>query len=346
VASEPHLSIGALDGPAELSFNGIRSVLQAPGGEIAVLDAGSGEVRFFDREGAFLRSFGREGDGPGEFQFIRFAGLARDSIWIYDSRLNRLTFVDLATSGFRSAPVEARALNLGAPGALADGSLLLTADVMLGATPDDLESGMGRSDAAYVHVAATGETIDTILVTPGAERFLRLGDDFVEVIRPPFGKSVSDALRGDRLLHGGQDAYEIRMYDLEGTLLEIARRPAVDVSVSESAYLDAVDARIALTPETAQAGMRRTYEAMPRPTSRPAFGAFVVDALDHLWVQDFSVDGDASTWAVFSPDGAWLGEVTLPDRFRPTQILEDEVLGVWRDDLDVEYVRAHALMRG
>jgi hypothetical protein len=313
---------------------------------ITVLDAGSGEVRFFDREGTFLRSFGREGDGPGEFQFIRFAGLARDSIWIYDFRLNRLTFVDLATSGFRSAPVEARALNLGAPGALADGSLLLTADVTLGATPDDLESGMGRSDAAYVHVAATGETIDTILVTPGAERFIRLGDDFVEVIRPPFGKSVSDALRGDRLLHGGQDAYEIRMYDLDGTLLEIARRPAVDVSVSESAYLDAVEARVALAAEAARSRIRSAYDEMPRPTSRPAYGAFLVDALDHLWVQDFSVDGDASTWAVFSPDGVWLGEVTLPDRFRPTQILEDEVLGVWRDDLDVEYVRAHALRRG
>jgi hypothetical protein len=84
---------------------------------------------------------------------------------------------------------------------------------------------------------------------------------------------------------------------------------------------------------------------MPRPTSRPAFGAFVVDALGHLWVQDFAPDGAATTWAVFAPDGVWLGEVTLPDRFRPTQILAAEVLGVWRDDLDVEYARAYALDR-
>jgi hypothetical protein len=38
-----------------------------------------------------------------------------------------------------------------------------------------------------------------------------------------------------------------------------------------------------------------------------------------------------------------LGSVALPDRFRPTQIGSDFVLGVWSDDLDVQHVRMYRL---
>jgi hypothetical protein len=343
VAAEPSLSIGALDGPPEVSFDGIRSVRRFADSMLVVADAGSGEVRLFDGAGGFVRAFGASGDGPGEFRIMQSVGIARDSVWVYDVQLNRLTVVDPTTGGFRAAQLEARALRLGTAGTLADASLVLAADLMFGAAAPS--TGMTRSNAAYVHISPTGETLDTILVAEGTDSFVRVGDDFIEVIRPPFGRTVSHALRGDRLLYGNQTSYEIRSYDLDGTLVEIDRRSGVDLSFDESAYLEAVETRVALAPEAGQARLRRSYEEMPRPSTRPAFREFIVDALDHLWVQDFSVDGAATTWAVFSPDGIWMGDVALPDGFEPTQILDNEMIGVWRDELDVEYVRAYALTR-
>jgi hypothetical protein len=88
------------------------------------------------------------------------------------------------------------------------------------------------------------------------------------------------------------------------------------------------------------------YGDMETSPTRPAFVTFLLDPLGYLWVQDYMPVGPAARWSVFAPDGVWLGEVTFPERFQPTQILADEVVGVWRDDLLVEYVRAYALRRG
>ena len=41
---------------------------------------------------------------------------------------------------------------------------------------------------------------------------------------------------------------------------------------------------------------------------------------------------------MFSPEGALVGQVELPTRFTPLAIGEDHLLGVLRDDLDVERV--------
>ena len=53
----------------------------------------------------------------------------------------------------------------------------------------------------------------------------------------------------------------------------------------------------------------------------------------------------ASTWTVFDPAGRMLGELSTPPRFQVIQIGDDYVLGVWKDDLDVEHVRLYALAK-
>lgn len=43
-------------------------------------------------------------------------------------------------------------------------------------------------------------------------------------------------------------------------------------------------------------------------------------------------------WDVFDSDGRLLGVVTLPARFRPWKFVGEEVYGVWKDELEVNYV--------
>jgi hypothetical protein len=43
--------------------------------------------------------------------------------------------------------------------------------------------------------------------------------------------------------------------------------------------------------------------------------------------------------------GRILARVQMPSKFRVQEIGEDYVLGVWRDDLDVESVRVYGLRR-
>jgi hypothetical protein len=61
-------------------------------------------------------------------------------------------------------------------------------------------------------------------------------------------------------------------------------------------------------------------------------------------VSDFRLTPDEpGRWTVFDPEGRMLGTVATPARFRVFSIGTDYVLGVWRDDMDVEHVRLFTL---
>jgi hypothetical protein len=75
----------------------------------------------------------------------------------------------------------------------------------------------------------------------------------------------------------------------------------------------------------------------------PFYQAALADAEGNLWVQDFSPGEPPAGWSVFDPEGRFLGAVAMPDRFRPQQIGDDFILGVARDELDVERVQLYAL---
>ena len=86
----------------------------------------------------------------------------------------------------------------------------------------------------------------------------------------------------------------------------------------------------------------------------PAFSTFEIGYEGSLWVQpvrspadlsdeeiqryNFVEDFGASGWDVFDRSGRYLGVVTMPPRFQPRLFHGDEIYGVWRDDLDVQYV--------
>ena len=45
-------------------------------------------------------------------------------------------------------------------------------------------------------------------------------------------------------------------------------------------------------------------------------------------------------------EGKFLGVVTMPSRFQPRLFHEDKIYGVWRDDLDVQYVMRLRIVSG
>ncbi len=46
----------------------------------------------------------------------------------------------------------------------------------------------------------------------------------------------------------------------------------------------------------------------------------------------------AGEWDVFDAAGWFLGVVTMPPDFAPMLFVHDQIYGIWRDELDVQYV--------
>ena len=51
------------------------------------------------------------------------------------------------------------------------------------------------------------------------------------------------------------------------------------------------------------------------------------------------LDQGSDEWDVFDAEGRLQGMITLPDRFTPFALQGDLLYGVWRDELEVQYVR-------
>lgn len=91
--------------------------------------------------------------------------------------------------------------------------------------------------------------------------------------------------------------------------------------------------------------------------SYPAYARLLLSRTGDLWVRDFQTyDGiqwgntiiagpAASAWSIYDKDGKWIAECTLPPRFAPTEIGADYLIGVSRDEDDVERVTLLSLRK-
>ena len=72
----------------------------------------------------------------------------------------------------------------------------------------------------------------------------------------------------------------------------------------------------------------------------------MIDPADHLWVADFVRPADEVVrWSVFDTYGTQVATAVTPASLDVLEVGHDYVLGVTRDELDVEYVQLHLLFK-
>ena len=99
------LRLGSLDGVHD-AFGRITDIAMDRKGRLFVADDTRHQVIVFDSAGQFVQAIGREGTGPGEFQSPwRLALDVTDSLFIWDSRLARISVFDPNLNFVRAFPV-------------------------------------------------------------------------------------------------------------------------------------------------------------------------------------------------------------------------------------------------
>jgi hypothetical protein len=342
---EPLVSIGSVDGDGPSSLFRVTGAVLMGDGRIAVANAGSSEVRFFDGAGRYLTSVGRPGDGPGEYRMITGLYLLQgDFLLVSDGRARRLTVLDATgrmTRTFR--PGDASGVLAVAP----DGTILGGSGRMAG--DGDVGSGFVRRKGEVILLDAAGETTAALGEFPGPETSIQVDGSMVSVLIPPFARRSFYALQRENVVVSTQERDEYHVYDRRGTLLRIVRFGERSTPYSP-AHLSAHLARVTGDMEPERAAQTRTrLEGFPAPDRLPPHGPIITDRDGNLWVSDFPDPGTQDAdWTVYDADGRALARVALPHRFQPTDVGRDHILGVLRDDMDVEHVvlLAHSRTRG
>jgi hypothetical protein len=347
LAATPVLDIGGAEAEEADALFQVADALRLSDGRVVVANGGSADVRYYTVDGAHLRTTGRRGEGPGEFQRPRLLlPLAGDSVLVVDGR--RASVLDPEGAFARDFLIGGTGPSVGAVGRLADGTMLATANVM---RMEELVDGLQRIDIGLVRLAVDGTVLDTLVVVPGAERVIRTegtGGQIsrISIMTPPFAKSTVYAAGGEVLVVGTQDAPQLEVYSTDGTLRRIIRTGASMPPVTED-HLEAwyQRQRAAMPAELrAQFAERPDYADAGKVV--PPYAAVELDDAGNIWILDYDDRiNPAGGWSVYDAEGRLVARVRMPETFRPQHIGQDFVLGVERDDLDVEHVRLYPLIR-
>lgn len=354
VSAEPLVRIGAVDGPREQLLDGVAGAVRMGNGDIVLGEWTTGELRRYDAGGALVWRAAGQGEGPGEHQVLMFVGLIPgDTVVTWDSWLNRVQLFDPD-----GGPV--RTFRVGAPGSGApptgvigvSGRQLVLTFSAGGAEPED---GIVRWPAARIATLSLDDGgVREVMDVPGPEVRADVDGATAQVMEYPFGKGPRYSVSAGRLAVADTERFSIRSVSLDdGAVTAIVRR---DQPVREVADED-VDAYVEwMTAVSAAAGLHVPPDLREQPMAPtlPALKSIHLDAGGNLWVEPHSRHGSRiPPFRVYTPDGEWLGTVAVPPGLQQEnlgfpvrfEIGDDYILGVWRDELGVEYVRMYGLAK-
>lgn len=346
---------GWVEDEPDSEFSDIVGVALGTGGSIAVADRRLATITVFSVDGTVIATMGREGDGPGEFRNL--AGIVahgEDRFVVFDRAHQRLSEwrSDGTLVGDRSLRRGDTERRIGTVGRFvngswyaAEGDQLIPARV--GDTAQDTVGFYRLDDNATV-----GEVLARV---PGSlsTQFIIQGmpGNRMALLSP---RRVGQ-VRGNCLLVGTTDDPILTLVNRSG---EVHGQVPLEISVERAteehrrtwvATTLAATARQfgAEVPPEQTRMLTAMAEAAGMAEQIPFAHELIVDELGYVWAQRYEMpDGPGGLeWWVFSETGRFLGSVHLPGRLRVLRISMDAIVGVWTDELGLQYVHAYSLDR-
>ncbi len=356
-ALDQDLFIGETEGDPAYLFGHITGICVASDGTMYVVDQGASSIRVYAPDGEFVTAFGERGAGPAGLGMSLGPCLMGpgDMLAVPDMqqfRLSRFAPDGASLAGWRFD------IGSGIPigwGITASGRIATQLRFgILGPAPP------GTPDA-IVWLSPDGSPGDTIVRFPPGDAVTRLevGARYTLLAPMPTWTLTPE---GD-VWYGSSGEYRITLYDATGTPTRIITKPFEAAPVTD---LDRQLIGEAVRQVFPAALINNVMGGLHFAAVHPAYFRFLPGPEGTLWVQHVVRPGalpefereaarfgpedpevfladprlrlGAPEWDVFDAEGRFLGVVVMPQRFSAMRFVGDELYGVWRDDVDVEYV--------
>jgi hypothetical protein len=326
----PVLVIAGTASDGSIVFEAASGATRLSTGTIVVGDALARAVRFIDTQGRLVASVGRQGQGPGEFDHIEWLGqCARDSVFIWDSDLGRITIIDataavVATYRIPEEPAVAPPTRV---------SCSRHGVFALIGTPEGMASAWARYSASLLLTDTRGRIIMDVGEVPAFE-----GN--------PLGKVTDIAVGDSELYVGTKDSAFVDVYTLTGDhagVLPIGTSRRVATTEHFERAIDAQVAQLAAVSD--REFLKGMLMQRPMPDYMPAHGPLLTDPAGLLWVQ-ISLPGDPDTHLrVLRADGTLAAEVRIAPYLRVFDVGKDYVLGGYEDDESEPFLAMYEVVR-
>lgn len=261
-------------------------------GRIYVADGQAGHVKVFGPEGTLRDSIGRRGGGPGEFRRgPTQVTLARgDSLYVLDAYAR-----EVSVFGPNHEFVRGFSISGGVPEQL---------------FVPERQSGFAAVQQQGRHsmiqrLDATGIPVETLVPAPPPDWHLERTSGVPRTVAIPYSRSSHFAIGpSDHYHYGWNDSLAITAFGVDGTPTDSLEIPFEPVPVTTE---DRARKLEALPPNAPTAEIRQRI-----PSTKPAFGHFLVDDEGRYWFGRPTSQPDSIEWWVADPDRRQVATATLP----------------------------------
>lgn len=360
VNPEPRLHIGdGTSGVPERQFAYIAGVHRLPDGQIAVLDPWTPALSFFDATGDYLGRFDREGDGPGEFMARsqpRSFTCGTDTVYVATRR---------GVNAFVSPGEFVRTFQLDPPAGLRG----CTRGRIIGERAFNewaTEPGARTDSSTLEWYDLSGAAMAVIDTLPSQDRHWSDVNGSLGWMPALFGGSLEVGTSARGIVAGWSGRFALHVRDTTGSVQSLYRVEGLARSVSSEDVERFRD--FVMNPWRGNAREEEQMEERLRAAEGgpwPAFAQLLWSSDGHIWARRFDhLDaieffdysrliqtmpspefGEPRRWDVLDPSGAYLGSIPTPPKFTAFEVGPDWLLGVWRDELDLQHVRFYSVDR-
>jgi hypothetical protein len=332
ITQDPIMEIAPSDGDGGRPWGRIVGVSRLSSGRVVVSDGLNRELSLYTPDGDLIQRKGGSGEGPGEFRILMAPMLCGgDSVYVWDPAQGRVSVFDQDLEyvrQFRDSEVRSGFPELARwhPEKMTcNGSGVFITTARSVAQMPRVE-GPARVDMR-VEVFSQGSPMAVVGPIPGDDLYLA-----ANTLAPrPLGKKTTVSVSQDRLYVGTADSFSVGVYSLHGDRLG----PVVDTVQSVEISNDKLDAYLSSRAEE----HRSFYANLEYPGTFPSYSDLETDPDGNLWVEVYRPPGERrTTWRVYHREGQFVAALDVPEGFKVFEVGVDYLLGVGRDDLDVERV--------
>jgi len=323
------LRIGVLDGPDEYIFGDVVAVAPDREGGLYAFDRQVPALRQYDSAGRYVRTLGRRGSGPGEYQSVSGVVVAEDGrVWTHDAGLHRVTIYGQDGTPIRHWPVRS--------GLFDNNSLLVDSNgnVFVKIITERRMPGRpfsGPFPIGLLKMDIEGNILDTLHPPPNRSAGYMDG---------PLGTRMVWTVHPLATVYGVNNAYEFTVRRGDAPHLRVSRNYA-RLALSDMEW----DAYEALRQwEILDEGPAE--HSVPTPRQKPVYRGFEVAEDGRIWVDKYMPAtlrptsppragerpeipfDEPPAFDVFEHDGAYLGELVLPNRVTPVWFGSRHVYGL------------------
>ena len=347
--SDPEARIGSVDDP-DYIFNPITHMALGPDGLLYTTHAGEGTIRRWTADGAAAGSLGGKGEGPGEFQYPFGLGFFGDSLWVWDAVAIRVSHFDL--EGRFLGSVSARRNPGGATELPVRPVVPLRDGTFMGMTlPASTSIASGTlTESPFVRMDADGRRLARIWTQPWEPHEVFAGSSASQ----PFGDTYLSGFGARGLLvverrvwtGAGDPTIRVSEIGFDGDTIFTAAVHYEPVPLAAERF----DSVVRSWAGGSAANEAQIRETMYRPSHLPAVSRLIGAEDGTIWLQRFDpVEVDTGErmieWWVLDDEGAPLARALTPVGLDVRLITGDTVWGIERDELDVEYIVRHRLVK-